>query len=70
MGVCVLAIFLDNFSAFFDRDLQPQTKELSSDRILYCYDFIFYVLQLEWAKCYREILCQRNYQMSLVTSFV
>ena len=27
-----------------------QSGELSSDRILYCYDFIFSVLQLEWKK--------------------
>ena len=38
-----------------------QSGELSSDRILYCYDFIFSVLKFEWAKSYREMLCQPNY---------
>ena len=48
-----------------------QSGNLSSDRILYCHDFISSVLQLqlsEWAKSYRVVLCQPNYQMSSVFS--
>ena len=38
-----------------------QSGELPCDRIVHCYDFIFSVFHLEWAKSYRGILCQTNY---------
>ena len=44
--------------------------QLSSDHISCCHDFILSLLQLEWVKSYRLTLCQHNYQMSSVTSFV
>ena len=45
-----------------------QSGKLSRARILYCHDFILSVLQFEWAKSYRVILCQPNFQMSSVFS--
>ena len=54
-------------AACWKQDARQKTSLLVAYHNL---DFILSLLQLEWAKSYRVTLCQHNYQMPSVTSFV